>query len=275
MMKKTNQLFCGNCGKPGHVYKKCLEPITSMGIILFKRTHDNDFKFLMIRRRNTIGFVEFLRGKYTLDNYKYILSIFSIMTTDEREQILTSTFNELWDSLWMNKNIKQYHNEYSHSKKKFDILTNGLIVTTLNQKLTLKDFHRLAAKEYSEQEWGFPKGRRNLKENDLEAAKRECNEETGLSEFDYNVRLDMPKFEEVFNGTNNIRYKHIYFLAEYTSEKELEVDLNNSTQLMEISDISWFSLDQCIKKIRDYNQEKKDLITRVREYLSNSIINNE
>ena len=255
--------------------RNVLEPITSMGIILFKKTRDNDFKFLMIRRRNTIGFVEFLRGKYTLDNYKYILSIFSIMTTDEREQILSSTFNELWDSLWMNKNIKQYHNEYSHSKKKFDILTNGLIVTALNQKLTLKDFHRLAAKEYSEQEWGFPKRRRNLKENDLEAAKRECNEETGLSEFDYNVRLDMPKFEEVFNGTNNIRYKHIYFLAEYTSEKELEVDLNNSTQLMEISDISWFSLDQCIKKIRDYNQEKKDLITRVREYLSNSIINNE
>ena len=53
----------------------------------------------MIRRRNTIGFVEFLRGKYTLDNYKYILSIFSIMTTDEREQILISTFNELGFSL--------------------------------------------------------------------------------------------------------------------------------------------------------------------------------
>ena len=88
-------------------------------------------------------------------------------------------------------------------------------------------------------------------------------------------KVPWPKFEEVFNGTNNIRYKHIYFLAEYTSEKELEVDLNNSTQLMEISDIAWFSLDQCIKKIRNYNQEKKDLITRVREYLSNSIINNE
>ena len=194
------------------------------------------------------------------------------MTISEREQILTSTFDELWESLWMNKNVRQYQNEYSHSKKKFDILNNGLIVTQLNQKLTLEDFHRLAPKDYTEQEWGFPKGRRNLKENDLQAAIRECNEETGLSKQDYDIIEKAPKFQEVFLGTNNIRYKHIYFLAKYNSNKALQIDLENSVQLLEISEVSWFHLDDCLLKIRNYNEAKKELIKNVDEYLSRSII---
>lgn len=272
-MKKNTSLYCGNCGEPGHIYKKCLQPITSMGIILFQKNEESGrHEYLMVRRRNTIGFVEFMRGKYTLDNYKYILSIFTIMTISEREQILTSTFDELWESLWMNKNVRQYQNEYSHSKKKFDILKNGLIVTQLNQKLTLEDFHRLAPKDYTEQEWGFPKGRRNLKENDLQAAIRECNEETGLSKQDYDIIEKAPKFQEVFLGTNNIRYKHIYFLAKYNSNKALQIDLENSVQLLEISEVSWFHLDDCLLKIRNYNEAKKELIKNVDEYLSRSII---
>lgn len=269
-MKRNNTLYCGNCGKPGHIYKKCMEPITSMGVIIYKHNNEtNEKNYLMIRRRNTLGFVEFMRGKYTLDNYKYILNIFTIMTIHEREMILNNSFDYLWDKLWMNRNLKQYHSEYSHSKKKYEILSSGLIVTSLNQKLTLQDFHRMADRNYTEQEWGFPKGRRNLKENDLEAAKRECNEETGLTESDYRVCEDYPKFEEVFLGTNNIRYKHIYFLAEFTSDKKLGVDLNNKTQVMEISSVNWFSKDQCLKKIRNYNEEKKILIKKVDEYLSN------
>lgn len=272
-MKKNSSLYCGNCGQPGHIYKKCLEPITSMGIILIQFNPDTKKnEYLMVRRRNTIGFVEFMRGKYTLDNYKYILNIFTIMTIAEREQILTGTFDELWESLWMKKNMRQYQNEYSHSKKKFDILKNGLIVTQLNQKLNLEDFHRLAPKDYTEQEWGFPKGRRNLRESDMEAAIRECNEETGLKTDEYKIIEDAPTFQEVFLGTNNIRYKHVYFLANYESDKILEMDLDNSIQTLEISEVSWFPLEICLTKIRNYNTAKKELIKNVDEYLSRSII---
>ena len=74
--------------------QKCLEPYYYMGIILIQFNPDTKKnEYLMVRRRNTIGFVEFMRGKYTLDNYKYILNIFTIMTTvAEREQILTWNF---------------------------------------------------------------------------------------------------------------------------------------------------------------------------------------
>ena len=38
---------------------------------------------------------------------------------------------------------------------------------------------------YESPEWGFPKGRRNMHESDLDCAKREFEEETGIDESFY------------------------------------------------------------------------------------------
>ena len=35
-MNTTKSIYCGNCGKFGHTYRHCSEPITSIGIILYK-----------------------------------------------------------------------------------------------------------------------------------------------------------------------------------------------------------------------------------------------
>ena len=58
-----------------------------------------------------------MRGKYNLENIKYIFKLFEIMTEAERNKIMTNDFDTLWNNLWMNKNLKQYHNEYDTSKK--------------------------------------------------------------------------------------------------------------------------------------------------------------
>ena len=72
--KAYTPILCQNCGEKGHHIKECTNPKTSLGIILFRKI-DNNIEYLMICRRNTIGFVEFIRGKYNFTNYKYFLRL--------------------------------------------------------------------------------------------------------------------------------------------------------------------------------------------------------
>ena len=66
-----NYNFCNNCGKLGHLFHQCKIPITSIGIIAF-RIKNNKIEYLLIRRKDSLSFVDFLRGKYQLNNkYKY------------------------------------------------------------------------------------------------------------------------------------------------------------------------------------------------------------
>ena len=57
--------LCNNCGKHGHMFHQCKMPITSYGIIVFKPASDNGFQYLMIRRKDSFCYIDFLRGKYS------------------------------------------------------------------------------------------------------------------------------------------------------------------------------------------------------------------
>ena len=102
LVKKEN--YCGNCGEEGHTYRRCLAPTISLGVILFRKPAINYNIF--IQRRDTLGYVEFMRGKYNLENIKYVFQLFKIMTETERIKILNNDFDFLWQNLWMNKNLK-------------------------------------------------------------------------------------------------------------------------------------------------------------------------
>jgi len=54
---------CRNCGLNGHIYKNCPHPIISFGIICYK-IDGNEIKYLMIQRKDSLSFMEFVRGKY-------------------------------------------------------------------------------------------------------------------------------------------------------------------------------------------------------------------
>jgi len=227
----------------------------------------------MIQRKDTLGFVEFLRGKYNLENVKYIYKIFEIMTKKERNFIEKNDFDTIWNSLWMNKNIKQYRNEYDNSKKKFNKLKDGI---ELDDKSIL-NLHKLNCETpcfWDTPEWGFPKGRRNLRETDLECAHREFQEETAFKKQDYKF-LNIKPIDEVFLGSNNIRYKHVYFIGmSMIDTDEIHINNNNVLQLMEISNLGWFTYEECMHKIRPYNLEKKEALKKANEIITN-LINNE
>lgn len=79
----AEMIYCNNCGKPGHTFHQCKGPITSIGIIAF-RIVDGEYQYLMIRRRDTLGYIDFMRGKYSVSNRPYILNMLKQMTRQEK-----------------------------------------------------------------------------------------------------------------------------------------------------------------------------------------------
>ena len=92
-MKNYN--FCNNCGKSGHLYHQCKIPITSIGIIVF-RPSSNGIQYLMIRRKDSLGYVDFMRGRYPIHNKEYLMNIINEMTLEEKNKLLNIILEDLW-----------------------------------------------------------------------------------------------------------------------------------------------------------------------------------
>jgi 8-oxo-dGTP pyrophosphatase MutT (NUDIX family) len=259
-MNKNNMNACNNCGKLGHQFNQCKLPIISYGIILFKK-EDDKYKYLMIRRKDSFGFIDFIRGKYTAYNINQIQNIINEMSNDEKHRILNDKFDKLWKEMWSNTPSNHYKNEEISSFKKFETLRNG--ITTQDKIINTNDLITNSVTNWEETEWEFPKGRKNVKEKDLECAVREFQEETGISTNCIDIIENILPFEETFIGTNLRAYKHKYFLA---CAKDNCIDLHNY-QKSEVSKIEWKTYDECISSIRSYNLEKIRLITNINKVL--------
>jgi 8-oxo-dGTP pyrophosphatase MutT (NUDIX family) len=261
MNTNKNMNVCNNCGKQGHLFHQCKLPITSYGILLFKKDIDSVYRFLMIRRKDSFGYIDFIRGKYSPYNIFQIQNIVNEMSNSEKNRILNEPFEKLWHDMWGDITNTQYKNEEVLSCKKFDSIKNGVIIN--NETVTLKDIIEKSKTDWKETEWEFPKGRRNYKEKDLECALREFEEETGIPQNKIQVVENILPFEEIFIGTNYKSYKHKYFLAYINNNN----DILNNYQKTEVSKIEWKTYEECINCIRPYNLEKKKLITNIYKVL--------
>lgn len=254
-----DNLFCNNCGKIGHVFNQCKMPITSIGIIVFRYNNDK-IEYLMIRRKETLGFIDFMRGKYSLQNKKYIISMIEHMTISEKKNLLEENFDKLWSDIWCDEtSSSQYKSEETYSKDKFYSLRNG--VNIKDDFFTIDDLVKNANNtNFHEPEWGFPKGRRNTFEKDYDCAIREFCEESGFEKNKiYNLQNIMPVYE-IFTGSNFKSYKHKYFIMYMKYEDTLNME---NFQKSEVSKMEWFTLEDCIKHIRPYNLEKIKIIKNI------------
>ena len=257
----NNTNVCNNCGKLGHQFNQCKLPIISYGVILFKKDENNNVKYLMIRRKDSFGFIDFIRGKYTTCNINQIQNIINEMSNSEKLRLLNESFDKLWKEMWSDTPSSHYKNEEMSSFRKFESLKIGI---NLDDKfVNIYDLINNSTTNWEETEWEFPKGRKNNKEKDLDCALREFEEETGISSSNISITENIIPFEETFIGTNHKAYKHKYFLA---CVKDKDIDLNNY-QKSEVSKIEWKSYDECINSIRPYNLEKKKLIKNINKVL--------
>ena len=281
-MNKQSTTICTNCNMSGHSYKYCLAPVNSYGIIAFRvkdaswslakgLTANNgrglngidsvmqNVEFLLIQRKDSLRFVDFVRGKYTVSDPAYLKQMLSNMTNEEREFLKTTTFDNLWKRVWGSASVRNYKNDYDNSKQRFDAITardetgKNMLECIIEETSTI----------WTQPEWGFPKGRRNPGESDMKCAIREFEEETGIAEGDIKVVQNMEPLLETFYGDNHIHYCHKYFLAQIPVGVDYSPIQTNMHMSREIGDIGWFTIDEALTRIRSENVEKREILLRV------------
>ena len=267
--KKTNYFrpqTCRNCGLNGHLYKDCLHPIMSFGIICYKII-DNNVKYIMIQRKDSLSFMEFVRGKYNVEDYEYLKQLFEYMTDNEKKMILNNSFDNIWNYTWSqntHNNFKQTK-EYIDSKNKFDNIINTSYFKNL---ISLKNYKN----NYTEQEWGFPKGRKKIKESDIDCAIREFCEETQLYKDDIQIDSKIIPFQEIFFGTNNILYKHVYYIAKIVKEDaKILLDNNCIEQIREVRALKWFTYNEVLDHIKNHNIERIKIFKKAHNIITSTL----
>lgn len=264
MSKLRKDIKCINCGLMGHTSKYCNYPITSYGLICIK-IEENTKKYLMVQRKDSLSYTEFIRGKYTLENLDYLLELFSRMTEVERLRIYHYEFDDLWNSLWIDNNMK-FNKDYNTSKTKFNTLQNGYTLQRLNGdciKINLIFIMNKSNSILYENEWEFPKGRRKINESDISCAFREFEEETGILKQYVKMYDNNRQYECIYVGTNNIRYRNIYYIVELLHDIPVFVDFKNRNQIKEVKDVQWFSQQQVLTKMHRDAIEKIELFNRI------------
>lgn len=310
--KRRKINICTNCGHKGHEYKQCTQPITSLGILLVnynglnKVHHDkninlsnnaifdesnrvsinsnndkllvkiinDNLSFLMISRKHSLGYVEFIRGRYRPEKIDQVIYLFRQMMRQEIEKIKKSLYMDdgheyLWIDLWNNKHDSQYLvKDKALSKARYNMLKH---TGTDGAEIDLEYIVNIIVPDYDIEEWGFPKGRRNKFETEKECAIREFKEESGYTDEDFQIIYEIEPLVETFTGTNGIEYRHIYYVAELVSGKLPQNGITES-QKNEVGNICFMNFENAMFYIRDYHIPRKQILEKLFIYYMDKLI---
>jgi 8-oxo-dGTP pyrophosphatase MutT (NUDIX family) len=295
------------------MYRICSQPVSSFGIVCYRAMASMDpidsmdpmdppastasmpdasQEYLMVQRKDSLSFVEFIRGKYNVQNRGYILRLLSNMTTTERARLVTCDFDKLWHGFWQSDHNRSFMKEYEQSKGRFAMLRKGYYLRTapvigvppttaaspaalvfFGMEVALRDTRA----EHADTEFGFPKGRRNINESDLQCALREFSEETGISSADVQVLPGVRAFEEVFTGSNNVRYRHVYYIARLRPGVTAwghhgVMPVVDAEQLREVKAVGWFDAAGVLERIRPANVERRDAFSHMHRHVSAALL---
>ena len=258
----NKSVYCNNCGIKGHVYKDCRYPVLSCGNLLFRQDKDEP-QILMIQRKDSLCYIEFLRGKYDIYNLEYIQTLIDKCNIEEKINLLKKPYETLWVDLWMIDDGHDFtkSNDYFKGNEKFNRLKQGYHYKKKDFFVNLEYFIKKTKTNYPMTEWEIPKGRRNKRETNLECAIREFQEETNYQNDDYQLICNVNPLSEEFVGENNVRYKYIYYLGYLTNyDKDVYIDPQNKDQITELKGIKWFTQTEALEIIRDYHHSRRKII---------------
>ena len=228
----------------------------SHGIIAFNKTSitsHQEAKFLVIQRRDTLAFIQLLRFSNKLSDEEIRQKI-SRITQNEAERILSHTFEELWEDLFIDKSNRTYITERNKAR--------------YNYKLLLEKYKpEIEIPKNNELEWGIPKGRRKRKETGFDCSIREWQEETGFDCSRIQIINTRPFFYNLDYGFRAVCVE--CWLAK--SEKLLEPNYKK-TKLRsfiseEVGDIKWVST----KEMWFLPSEIQEMLLEVEEFVENNL----
>lgn len=219
------------------------------------RVSKNQPQMLMIKKRYSYSFGEFVHGKYTALSDKRrnphakaeLIELFSGMTVEEKLDLLGLDFDQIWYRVWLSRHKPPVYYSSRHKFEESFLMDKGVKLRKL--------INRSANAQLV---WEIPKGKKKYKgEPDITCAIREFEEETNIPKSRYKFIPTMKKeFSHIDKG---VQYRNVYYIAVVKRNVEPEVNFNIQSQLHEISDIKWMDINEV-----QYVDNTKMLTTFVR-----------
>ena len=247
------------------------------------RHNCNKLELLVVKKRYTYCFVSFVFGQYSKKDDNKIQSLFNGMTLQEKIDILSMNFEILWYKIWLEFPERVSTKDITQNDKWKGMYKNTAIVYNIPHQTTAVsklDFYlkkknkfestflpdggrRLKSLMHNTKHtkllWEIPKGRKNNGETPLDAAIREFREETSISMSNYTVLFDIKSVVNSYTSLN-ITYRNEYYMA-YTAAQYTPIIHLNTSQISEIDDIRWVSIDEI--KFIDVNNKLYNVARRV------------
>jgi 8-oxo-dGTP pyrophosphatase MutT (NUDIX family) len=191
------------------------------------------YEILLICKRFTYSFNAFLHGKYNSGNDAELIQLFSSMTLEEKLDILSLNFAQMWYRVWLHN--MQRTTSYFFAKNKYE---NAFVADGGGRlrKLISKSTH-------ADKIWEIPKGRKkNKAESNIQCAVREFHEETGIPKKGYKL-FPWAKSTHTYLDSG-VRYSNTYYLAFTRCRIEPTINFNLQEQVGEVSDVRWMNINE-------------------------------
>ena len=227
----------------------------SIGIACI-RVIDHIPQILLINKRYTYAYSEFVHGRYPYDK-NYVMELFNRMTNAEKILILSLNFELIWYHIWLNA---PKITNYIQAKNRFE--------TSYLQDGGSKLRYIIARSKSINTLWQIPKGRKRSKnETDLCCAVREFKEETGIEKIEI-----IPGFKEYikyfFRKNYGLKgearkkapwvFKLVVFFAAKTDKKEIKLS-------DEHVGFVWLPYEEALKKLTYKNA--KEIFKKANDFI--------
>jgi len=257
---------------------------------------------LMIKKRYTYAFFDFVFAKYKKNDDARLRSLFNQMSTQEKSEILRLDFDKLWiririkipiqpninkkysrtriykeqkerysrKSMQTNTGYILYDDDWHTYKKKKDKFNTNFILSNRGKKLK----RLINGTKSVDSIWEIPKGRPAYNEKPINTALREFKEETDISLDKYTFLKHVKPIVKSYI-VNRCSYTHIYYIAISKGfDWDPEINFCSYEQNCEVEDIQWVSLSKAsylnLKQISTHNNRMLNLMKKIIEIFKNN-----